>query len=162
MSENTPKTLADVAVGDEVVMVFRTGRLTNGKSDDRVYRCVVIEAKRVNLTITEKGGTRRWHVRRDTGTGSTPDQQRYAAGGGMYGWKAYTVAQHESMERRIAAFLTLRKHGIDTNSRSPWHGREVELADLLTEYVADAHTHANIINHPGNGDLLRGARSSAS
>ncbi len=155
MSENTPKTLADVQAGDEVVMVCRTSRKANGTSDDRMVRGVVIEAKRVNIVIDEKEGTRRWYMRRDTGTESTPKQQRYQAGGGAYGWKAYTVAEREALERRSAASRTLRKHGIMLDSLSPWRGREIELAGLLTEYVERAHSLARLFDWGNDEDKGR-------
>lgn len=161
MNENIPQTLADVKAGDEVVMIYRTGSKTHGKSDDHVVRAVVTDAKRVNLSITEKdqasSRARTWYVRRDTGT----DKAR-SARGGLYGWKAYTVAQHEHNERRSAAGRTLRRHGINIDSSSPWRGREIELLDLLTQHVEQVHSHARIINHPSNGDLLRAARGRAS
>ncbi len=139
MSKNSPKTLADVQAGDEVVMVFRLSRLVDAIVTLAVHRGVVTEAKRVNLAIAEKEGTRRWYMRRDTGTESTPKQQRYQAGGGIYGWKAYTVAKYEYSERRNAALRTLRRHGIMLDPLSPWRGREIELADLLAECVEQAH-----------------------
>ncbi len=153
MSENMPQTLADVKAGDEVVMIYRTGRVTHNRSDDRVVRAVVTDAKRVNLTIVEQNvqrGTlepfqkpaRTWTIRRDTGTDSTPQQMRHQAGGGMYGWHAYTAIAYERMLRQSAASRTLRRHGIRIDSSSPWYDRKVELADLLTQYADKVFSYA--------------------
>lgn len=127
----SPKTLADVNVGDEVVMVYRTGR-------NRTLRGLVTGATRVNLLIVAKDDPRDWYVplswrvRRDTGTEHPPGQQLSASG-----WKAFTVEQHEHEERLSAAFRVLRQHGISIANGTPWRGREIELADLLTAHVAE-------------------------
>ena len=122
------KTLRDVQVGDEIVMVYRSGRMTNGKSDDRIRRAVVTEAKRVNLTIEEceplalpNARKRTWKVRRD-------DRKMNV---GYYGWHAYTTDEYEHRERTAKALEFLRKQGIRIEFNSPWCDREIELANLI-------------------------------
>jgi hypothetical protein len=122
----TMKTLKDVKVGDEIVMVYHTGRLYAGKSDDRIVRATVTKAARVNLDIEESiasvrpvGEPRKhtWRIRRDTSMENGHN--------GYYGWKAYTVEEWKH------ARTFLREQGISINHSSPWNGREVELANLI-------------------------------
>lgn len=117
------RTLKDVEVGDEIVMVYRSGRMTNGKSDDKIVRAVVTISRPVNLEIrsVDQHPERVWKVRRDT---------RKAE---MYGWRAYTAHEHDVNERRRAARAFLREQGIGISSYepSPWRGREIELAGVV-------------------------------
>lgn len=117
------RTLKDVKVGDEIVMVYRSGRITNGKSDDRIVRAVVTIARPVNLeirAIEPSAHQRVWKVRRDTREAD------------LYGWDAYTADEHEANERRKAAFAFLREQGIRIDGyQSPWRGNEIEFAEVI-------------------------------
>lgn len=122
------KTIQDVEVGDEIVMVYRTGRRLDGKSSDTVTRGVVTEAKRVNLWIAGVDDSRvGWNVRRDTG--------KENGNRSMYGWHAYAVNQYEALQREGDAWTFLRDQGININSGSPWSGRKIELANLIRAYL---------------------------
>lgn len=128
------KTLNDVVAGDEIVMINRTGRLTNGKRDDRIVRAVVTEAKRVNLTIEAigeaSGWKHTWTIRRDT-------RQESRSDAGMYGWAAFTVDEHERNERKRNAYNFLHEQGIQLASYGsrPWLGREIELANIIRKAI---------------------------
>jgi hypothetical protein len=127
------KTLQDLTVGDEIVLVYRSGKVTDGKSEDRAVRGVVITAKRVNLIVEEKEGRlkikRSWTVRRDTRkeNGNTTS----------YGWIGYTVQEYERNECRDAAVRFLREQRISIGLDSPWRGddRRIELADLIRRHL---------------------------
>lgn len=117
------RTLKDVKVGDEIVMIYRSGLLARGKSGYKIVRAVVTIARPVNLeirAIEPSAHQRVWKVRRDT---------REAE---LYGWCAYTVDEHEANERRRAAHAFLHEQGIHVSDyRSPWKGREIELAEVI-------------------------------
>lgn len=116
------RTLKDVKVGDEIVMIYRSGRMAGGKSNDKIVRAVVTIARPVNLeirSVDQHPVVRVWNVRRDTRTA-------------LYGWYAYTAEEHEVNERRSAALTFLREQGIHISGhQSPWHGREIELAEVI-------------------------------
>lgn len=125
------KTLREVTVGDQLVMIYRTGVLHSGKSTDRIVPAIVTEAKRINLTVgqlaTEGLQRRWWAVRRDT----------RAEGGasGSYGWRAYTLDEHEHAQRLSAATSYLTQQGLMIRLGSAWRGREIELAALIRTHM---------------------------
>jgi len=127
------KALKDAAVGDKLILIHRTGRLTNGKSDDRTVEVVVTEAKRINLAVQEieaKGDShqRTWNVRRDN--------RKESVDSSGYGWHAYTVEEHENSQRTREAWTFLHEQGISISSSVLWRGREIELADLIRAHLA--------------------------
>ena len=117
------KTLADLEVGDEIVMIDKTGRLINGKSLDRIVRGRVVAAKRVNLTVQAIDGKRTWTVRRDS--------RRDTREPHSYGWHGYTPEECEHHERQLSAEKFLREQRITIGGGSPWRNRVVELADII-------------------------------
>lgn len=121
------KTLADVEVGDEIVMIDKTGRLHNGKSLDRIVRGRVVAAKRVNLTVQAIDGKRIWTVRRDS--------RRETRELHPNGWHGYTPEECEHHKRRLIAEKFLREQRITIDWGSPWRNRVVELADIIRRAI---------------------------
>lgn len=104
---------------NEVVM------MVEGYRRQTVHRGKVIKIGRVWIDVKREDQPAR-------------DSQRYRldtqTDGGQYvsSPRFYTLAQWAEMERHEQAARVLREQDISINSGSPWRGREVELAALLT------------------------------
>jgi hypothetical protein len=95
--------------------------------EDRFIPATVVKVGRVwiELVSTDKHQYRMsWRMRRDTQDQDT----RYPGSSASF----LTMDQYAWTETRNGALATIHDHGLTVESRSPWRGREVELADLLT------------------------------
>lgn len=82
----------------------------------------------IELDRVGEGYPSSWRMRRDTQN----EGSQYPGSNASFA----TLPQHEYDETRRWAFSFLAEQGLSIrDSRSPWHGREIELADLLSKGV---------------------------
>lgn len=126
--------LGKLNVGDPV-FVIENSNLARGRSrEQRTYEAVVTEVRRVWCVLTSTGGDRSfprtWKMRLD-------DQDE---GDRMYPQnndRFLTPEQYEHETAQHEADLYLREQGVRLDPRSPWDGREIELAGLLKAYGSE-------------------------
>lgn len=107
------------------VMVYRSSNGMHGrKPEDRTIPAVVVEAARVWVTLESQIGHQTWRMRRDTQNEAT----KYSGNNASFA----TLEQFEWDETRRWAFGFLQENGIEVRIGSPWRGREVELADIIS------------------------------
>ena len=98
---------------------------------ERFIPAEVVSVARVWVTIkrTTEGYPREWRMRKD----------RQHEGSTYIGTNASfaTLEQHAWDETAEWALGTLREQGIDLRNSSPWRGREIELADLLSKATTE-------------------------
>lgn len=127
--------LKDLKPGDEVVVRYRTGRVTHGVSNDRNEPAVVVSRGRVNVAVQSRKTARRWNLRLDNGQERRESQ--------MYGWILLTPEYLADEKRERETMDLLRTHGLTPQyDRSPWYGREAHLVTLLRDEVERARTEA--------------------
>ena len=110
------------------VMVRRSPNDMRGRpASQRYIPATVIKAARVWVDLEGKDGTwkRTWRMRRDTQDQGT----QYSGSNDSF----LMMDQHAWTETRDWALATIHDHGLTVESRSPWRGREIELADLLAK-----------------------------
>jgi hypothetical protein len=121
--------MVKVEMNEIVMMVDGHGRTL------RTHRGKVVKIGRAWITVETEdypGWTERYRL---------DDQTN--GGGYSYSPRFYTLAQWDERERQAQATKVIRDQGISINFESPWRGREVELAALLTaakttDHVSDA------------------------
>jgi hypothetical protein len=117
---NTRPALGDVKVGDELLVL----PTSYGRSHLDPIPVRVTTAARVWLTMKpiDESRRREYRMRRDT---------QDTNNGYSHGGRFVTAEQYAWEQARNAAFKSLRGQGIELRTDSPWHGREIELADII-------------------------------
>lgn len=127
MAENIRPELGKLEQGQQV-MVRRSLNDSRGRMlEDRYIPARVTKVGRVWVTLEATTHPHRgiWRMRLDTQDEGT----KYSGSNASF----LTMDQHAWDETRDWALATLRDHGIDLRSDSPWRGREIELADHLAK-----------------------------
>lgn len=127
---NARPKLGDLEPGQKV-MVRRSSLDQRGrKPEDRYVPAVVVKAARVWVELKRADlpesalGHRHWRMRRDTQDEAT----QYSGSNASFA----TLDQHEWDKARNWAHGVLQENGIRLDHSSPWRGREVELADMIS------------------------------
>lgn len=114
------------------VMVYRSSNdMRWRKPEERAIPAVVVKAARVWVDLKKPGddvatwSIYRWRMRRDTQDEGTP----YIGSNASFA----TLEQHAWDETQSWARGYLEENGIRVEHRSKWHGREVELADIISQ-----------------------------
>ncbi len=113
------------------VMVRRSYNDMRRRSPEEQYiPATVVKAARVWIELegTEGNWKRTWRMRRDTQDQGT----QYSGSNDSF----LTMDQYAWTETRDWALAVIKDHGLTVESRSPWRGRETELAEILA--VADS------------------------
>jgi hypothetical protein len=107
------------------VMVYRSPNDMRGRDPgEHAIPAQVVKADRVWIGLATEGGVvRRWRMRRDTQNEGT----QYSGSNARF----VTLEQHDWEETRRWALGFLQENGVDIRPDSRWHGREVELADII-------------------------------
>jgi hypothetical protein len=115
---------------DQPVIVYRSPNDMRGrKPEDRAIPARIVKANRVWIELTRSDlpesaiGHQTWRMRRD----SQDEGTQYSGSNARF----VTVAQYEWDETRRWATGYLSENGIRIE-RGPWYGREVELADIIS------------------------------
>lgn len=120
--------LGELTVGQPVMVRRSPNDMRGRKAEDRYIPATVVKVARVWVTLEgqEPGWRtpRQWRMRLDTQDEGT----QYSGMNASF----LTMDQHAWTETRDWARAVLKDHGITLDMRSPWCGREIELADLLT------------------------------
>lgn len=123
--------LGDLKPGQKVMVRRSPNDMRRRPDSDRYIPAVVVKASRVWVDLARSDlsgnqlGHRTWRMRRDTQDEGT----QYSGSNDSF----TTMDQHEWDETQHWARGVLRENGIDLRIGSPWNGREVELADLITK-----------------------------
>jgi hypothetical protein len=127
--------LGKLAVGDPVFVILSSNLHRGATREQRTHEAVVTEVRRVWCVLTETGRDRpfprTWKMRLD-------DQDE---GDRMYPQnndRFVTPEQHAYETALYEARAYLREQGVRLEPRSPWVGREVQLAAVLRTPVLDA------------------------
>lgn len=126
-TKRTRPELGELTPGQPVMVRRSPNDMRGRKPEDRYIPAVVVKAARVwvDLEGTEEIWKRTWRMRRDTQDEGT----QYSVSNARF----LTLEQHAWQETRDWALAVLQEHGLTVESRSPWRGREIELADLLAK-----------------------------
>jgi len=114
------------------VMVYRSPNdMRRRQPEERAIPAVVVKAARVWVDLQKAGeedlpewSVNRWRMRRDT-----QDEATQFSGSNC---RFVTLEQHDWEETRRWALGFLRENGIEIRTSGKWHGREVELADIIS------------------------------
>lgn len=119
--------LGELTPGQSVMVRRSVNEMRGIKPEDRYIPAVVVKAARVwvDLKRVGKGWPQSWRMRRDTQSEST----RYSGSNASFA----TMEQHAWDETQTWARGVLKENGIRLDHQSPWKGREVELADLISK-----------------------------
>lgn len=109
-----------VAVGDKVIV-------SRQQQEPREAEVVKVGRAWVTLAVTYRSFQQLQRFRLDTQT----DGSKIGIPPRFFTLDQWAAAQAASRASRF-----LRGQGIQVDSRSPWHGREVELADLIVDHLA--------------------------
>lgn len=127
-TKKTRPALGELKPG-QPVMIRQSYNDTRGrKPEDRYIPAVVVKASRVWIELVstdEKRYRMSWRMRRDTQDEAT----QYPGSNASFA----TLDQHAWDETWRWARDVLIDHGIELRNRSPWRGREIEMANLLAK-----------------------------
>jgi hypothetical protein len=120
--------LGELKPGQPVMVCRSMNDYRRSKPEDRYIPAVVVKASRVWVDIEKPGSetwsVNRWRMRRDTQDEAT----QYPGNNASFA----TLEQHAWDLAAIQARQVLRDNGITLDLGSPWRGREIELAALIT------------------------------
>lgn len=118
--------LGELEPGQRVMVRRSYNDMRSRPPEERYIPAVVVKAARVWIELERADGLRgSWRMRRDTQDEGT----QYSGSNARF----LTVEQHAWEETRDWADSVLRDNGITLDARSPWRGREIQLADLLAK-----------------------------
>lgn len=131
MTATTRPELGHIAEGDTVYVIRPSYRYARRNDRPAPTRAVVVKAARVWLTIRsdDKWATE-WRMRRDTQDENDRDYPQRNA-------RFVTAAQLAYEQTAREAVDLIHEQGIDIRLRSPWRGREIELAALLRDHTTE-------------------------
>jgi hypothetical protein len=132
MTETTARPeLGDLKPGQKVMVRRSPNDMRHRPDSDWYIPAVVVKAARVWVDLSRSDlsgnqlGHRTWRMRRDTQDEAT----QYSGSNDSFA----TLDQHEWDETQHWARGVLEDNGIRIDHSSPWRGRQVELADLITK-----------------------------
>jgi hypothetical protein len=120
--------LGELEPGHPVMVRRSPNDMRRRPPEERYIPARVVKAARVWIDLEstdERQFLLTWRMRRDT----QDEASQYIS----YNASFATLDQHAWDQTREWALATLRDHGIDLLRQSPWRGREIELADLLSK-----------------------------
>jgi hypothetical protein len=120
--------LGELEPGQPVMVRRSPNDMRRRPPEERYIPARVVKAARVWIDLEstdERQFLLTWRMRRDT----QDEASQYIS----YNASFATLDQHAWDQTREWALATLRDHGIDLLRQSPWRGREIELADLLSK-----------------------------
>jgi hypothetical protein len=127
--------LGKLAVGDPVFVILSSNLHRGATREQRTLPAEVVEVKRVWCVLREEGRGapvgRHWRMRlddQDEGDRTYPQNND----------RFVTPAQHAYETALYGARAYLREQGVQLAPRSPWVGREVQLAAVLRAAAPDA------------------------
>lgn len=124
---STRPPLGDLKPGDEV-FVRRSANDMQGRSNGSLYiPARVAKASRVWIEIEVEGSWKTYRMRRDTQDEAT----QYSGSNSSF----RTPEQKQWEVRQADGRRFLDEQGITLQMRSPWLGREAELADVIRPHV---------------------------
>lgn len=130
MSARPP--LGELKVGQKVVVRRSLNDMRGRKAGDRYIPAVVTKAARVWVEIGKPGAPEwsvyRWRMRRDT----QAEDSLFSGSNASFA----TLEQHAWDETQTWALGVLRDNKIDILPGSPWRGREMELAGMISKGVS--------------------------
>ena len=129
MTTSTRPELGELTVGQPVMVRRSSNDMRRRPPEQRYIPATVVKVGRVWVTLEgqEPGwrSSRQWRMRLDTQN----EASQYSGSNASF----LTMDQHAWEETASWAMAVIRDHGLTVESRSPWRGREIELADLLAK-----------------------------
>jgi hypothetical protein len=116
--------LGELTSGQKVIVYRSSNDRRRREPDDHTIPAVVVKAARVWVELASTENRLTWRMRRDTQNEDTP----YSGNNARF----VTPEQHDWEETRRWALGYLQENGIDIRPGSPWRGREVQLADIVS------------------------------
>lgn len=131
MNTTTRPALGTLTPGQEVMVQLSHNDSRRKLPEERYVPATVRKAARmwVELERVGDGWPREWRMRRDR----QDEGSQYSGSNASFA----TMDQHAWDETDRWARGVLRDQGIDLRRESPWIGREIELADLISKAVRD-------------------------
>lgn len=125
VSKTRPE-LGKLDPGQRVIVRRSPNDMRRRPPEERYIPAVVTKAAQVWVTLEQADDGPRpktWRMRRDTQN----EGSNYSSLNASFA----TLEQHAWDQAAWSALAVLRDHGIELARQSPWHGREIELAELL-------------------------------
>ena len=117
--------LGKLEMGQKVVVRQSPNDMRGRPAEERYIPAVVARVSRVWAEMKPVGGDRRiWRMRMDTQDQAT----QYSGSNASFA----TLEQHEWDQSRDWAREVIDSNALTVESRSPWRGREIELAEVLS------------------------------
>lgn len=127
---NERPALGELTVGQQVMVRRSPNDMRRRGPEERWIPAVVTKAARVWVEmkrpdVDTEWSIYRWRMRRD----SQDEGTQYSGNNASFA----TLEQYEWELARAWADEVLQQHGLRVEFSSPWRGREIELAQLLTD-----------------------------